>query len=219
MDSEAYDAVKANDHRRLSKILKERHVDMSGLNGAGLTMLHVACYQGCLETARLLLEVGKASAHVQGKNTKSTPLHLAALSGNPDLAKLLLRYQVKADTRDASGKAALHYAAVGGHLEVISLLLSAGASTRVVDCQNRNPHDYAIEKDQAEAARLLAHIGTADDREDVGCGDTGDLHMTFAPPPARPSPSKPRPSVEAKRQADALKKKADDMGRIIKENG
>ncbi len=50
--------------------------------------------QGNLECARVLLEVGKANAHVQGKNKESTPLHLASLSGNADLVKLLLQYQV-----------------------------------------------------------------------------------------------------------------------------
>ena len=47
MDTDAYDAVKSNDHRRLLKRLKnaDGSFDISALNGAGLTMLHVACYQ------------------------------------------------------------------------------------------------------------------------------------------------------------------------------
>lgn len=47
IDQEAYDAVKGNDHRRLMRRLKlgEEVVDVHALNGAGLTMLHVACYQ------------------------------------------------------------------------------------------------------------------------------------------------------------------------------
>ena len=63
------------------------------LGGENLSR-HVACYQGHLDCARTLLETGKANAHMQGKTTKSTPLHLASLSGNPSLVKLLLQYQV-----------------------------------------------------------------------------------------------------------------------------
>lgn len=50
--------------------------------------------QGNLECARILLEVGRANAHTQGKSTKSSPLHLASLSGNANLVKILLQYQV-----------------------------------------------------------------------------------------------------------------------------
>ena len=45
MDSEAYAAVKANDHRLLQKRLREAEncfpVNVGARNGAGLTMLHV----------------------------------------------------------------------------------------------------------------------------------------------------------------------------------
>jgi hypothetical protein len=49
MDLEAYDAVKKNDHRRLARRLRAGEpLDIGALNGAGLTMLHVACYQAGL---------------------------------------------------------------------------------------------------------------------------------------------------------------------------
>lgn len=183
MDTVAYQAVKANDYRKLAKRIREVEtsfpINMAALNGAGLTMLHVACYQGSVECARVLLEVGKANAHAMGRDNMTTPLHLAALSGNHQLVKLLLQYQGKVNAQDSAGKAALHYAAVGGHLESIRLLLAAGASSKVSDNNGRRPCDYALEKQQGEAAELLMNQEQMDEREDVGMGNTGDVHLTF----------------------------------------
>ena len=94
MDSVAYAAVKANDHRKLAARLREVNTVKArpdARNGAGLTMLHVACYQGSYDCARLLLEKGQ-DIHAAGTECKSTPLQFAALSGNDELVSLLLRY-------------------------------------------------------------------------------------------------------------------------------
>lgn len=53
-----------------------------------------ACYQGGYDCARVLLEKGRADVHATGKDCRSTPLQFAALSGNMDLVKLMLKYQV-----------------------------------------------------------------------------------------------------------------------------
>eukprot|EP00960_Hanusia_phi_P005328 154560-Hanusia_phi.AAC.2 len=98
---------------------------------------------------------GRANAHGQAKVCKSTPLHLAALSGNAELVKLLLQYQTKVNQQNSAGKSVLHFAAVGGHLEIIRILLSAGACLETRDSQGRNAHDYAVEKGQKAAAEAL----------------------------------------------------------------
>jgi len=128
---------------------------VAAFNGAGLTLLHVACFQGSLECVRALLEIGRANAHGQAKVCKSTPLHLAALSGNVELVKLLLQYQTRVNQQNSAGKSPLHFAAVGGHLEIIRILLSAGACLETRDDQGRNAHDYAVEKGQQAAAAAL----------------------------------------------------------------
>ena len=57
-----------------------------------------ACYQGGYDCARVLLEKGRADVHATGKDCRSTPLQFAALSGNMDLVKLMLKYQVSPHT-------------------------------------------------------------------------------------------------------------------------
>lgn len=130
--------------------------------------------------------------------------------------------QARTNVSDASGKTALHYAAVGGHLEVISLLLGAGASTVLTDNNDRNPYDYAKEKQQHEAAKLLGLISRTDQKEDEGAEESGEINLTFdrmdfrdgQHPKDRKKPCA-RPSVAAKRHADMLKKKADEIGARI----
>jgi hypothetical protein len=55
MDSDAYAAVKANDHRALQRRLREAEssfpVNVSARNGAGLTMLHVGVSLCCCACA------------------------------------------------------------------------------------------------------------------------------------------------------------------------
>ena len=101
---------------------------------------------------------------------------------------------------------------------MISLLLGAGASTALTDNLDRNPYDYALEKEQHEAAKLLGHIKRADQKEDEGADNTGEINLTFdrmdfrdgqQPNDVKKPPV--RPSVAAKRHADMLKKKADEI--------
>jgi uncharacterized protein len=199
IDIEAYESVKSNDHRRLARRIREVAncfpVNMAGTNGAGMTLLHVACYQGNLECSRILLD-NRASAHMAAKKTKSTPLHLAALSGNIELVRLLLQYQARPDAQDDAGKTSLHFAAVGGNLEVIRLLLRSGASTSIEDEQGRSPYDYAVEKDQLDAAEVIAGVMQSDEQEDKRM-NTEEVRLTFDKldlprAPAKPKPAKPR---------------------------
>ena len=174
MDSVAYAAVKANDHRKLAARLREVNTvkaSPDARNGAGLTMLHVACYQGSYDCARLLLEKGQ-DIHAAGTECKSTPLQFAALSGNDELVSLLLRYQARVNSQNTSGKAALHFAAVGGHVSIIRALIAAGADPHLEDEQGRCARQYADNKGQHHAAVALQRFeGPQKKWDDAGIND------------------------------------------------
>ncbi len=70
-----------------------------------------------------------------------TPLMLAALEGQPEIAEMLLGYGAKIRTRDKLGNSALIYAAAGGHFEVLEVLLDNGAS---IDTRNRRGQSALI---------------------------------------------------------------------------
>lgn len=74
-------------------------------NSAGLTLLHLAAWNGRLETAEFLLEQG-ADANVRDYNG-DTPLHFAASWGFPDLCRVLLAHGAKVNARNDAGKTPL----------------------------------------------------------------------------------------------------------------
>jgi len=138
-----------------------------------------ACYQGGYECARVLIEKGRADVHAVGKECDSTPLMFAALSGNVELVRLLLKYQGKVNSQNAAGKSALHFAAVGGHVEIIRLLLSSGASCKVHDEQGRSARVYAEEKGQREAATVLSRAEDIEVKEALYMEDSNQVRLTF----------------------------------------
>ncbi len=72
----------------------------------------------------MLLEYG---ALVDWTGGRSAALHLAASTGNLQMASLLLNSRASVDMRDMLGRTALHIAALQGHVEISSLLLERGA--------------------------------------------------------------------------------------------
>jgi len=54
----------------------------------------------------------------------NTPLHVAAICGHTEVARLLLRHAgTDIDARDADGRTPLYVAAMGGHIDIVQLLL------------------------------------------------------------------------------------------------
>jgi ankyrin repeat protein len=87
-----------------------------------------------------------------------TGLIMAAIAGNDEMARLLLRYKAKPDLRDDVGNAALSYAAGGGHVEMAIALIKAGATVDIENRQGLTPLMFAASHGESEVAReLLVH--------------------------------------------------------------
>ena len=97
---------------------------------AGRTALHVAAARGDVDILQMLLD---QRLSVTGGGSW-TPLHEAALNGNYEAARLLLRAGAPVNAREASnGGTPLHVAAFNGHLKVVQLLLASGAKVNARD--------------------------------------------------------------------------------------
>jgi len=72
----------------LKTIIDECNANVNNIDANGWSALHHACYTGCIDSARTLIE---SDAKVNAfSNQNKTPLHLAALNNHVDLIELLL---------------------------------------------------------------------------------------------------------------------------------
>ncbi|KAJ0617130.1 putative ankyrin repeat-containing domain-containing protein [Helianthus annuus] len=87
-----------------------------------------------------------------------TPLHIAALRGHNDFAKILLRKKpTLAMSLDSSRQTPLHLAAAAGHVEIARELLhvTSAEGCRFCDKDGRTPLYLAAKNEQLEIIKLL----------------------------------------------------------------
>lgn len=138
---------------------------------ARLTALHLAAYQGNLDAAGALLDLGlniealyfpipsgSTWTHqlIQGGNT---PLMCAIDSRKEEMVRFLLDRGAKPDTANHKLARALHYAAGGGHTGIIRLLLARRARVDVAEMQQVTPLAMAATHGHVGAVRLLCEAG------------------------------------------------------------
>lgn len=64
---------------------------------------------------------------IKEPKTGNSPLHVACLCGNIEMASLLLKLGADVNGRDIQGRSPLYVASLGGYLDVVIYLLNAGA--------------------------------------------------------------------------------------------
>ena len=174
------DAVISRDMKALSDA-----VSYDAINEAdpdGWTALHVAAREGNTEATKLLLNQSSISVNPKNK-WKSTPLMIAAGSGNLAIIDLLLRHpRTQIDLQaEYYGRTALIEAAVKGHISVVKALVSNGANVNVTDKTGRNSALVeAIKNGHADVATFLLRTGLLDFSERnlrlqaiIWCGSRG----------------------------------------------
>ena len=127
-------------------------------NADGDTPLHLACSEGRVGAARVLLDNG--SANVDTKNSDGrTALHAAAEKGFDEIVALLLAWKADVNSRDSEQRTPLYLAR--SHKEV-DILLANNADPNIATCQGRTLLHDACGWGQERIVRslLLAHVDT-----------------------------------------------------------
>lgn len=126
--------------------------------GSSAGVLHDAAKSGDLERVQELVVDG---VDVNEGNVKGeTPLIVASLEGQGEVANYLLQRGAELDATSSSGLSALHAAAYGGHADIARLLIAKGAE--VNGAENRfkvTPLHLAAEENHAAVAKLLIDNG------------------------------------------------------------
>jgi hypothetical protein len=169
-------AVRADDTAQLRALLKEgstpntklyrdrEEARFSGVFGYD-TLLTMAAVQGAIDCVKVLLDAG---ADIDRPNSEqSTPLMIAALSGNLKMVDCLLTRGANPNAAGPAGRTALHLAVRRtGSLEVCKRLAEAGADINATDEQGSTPLIEAIHSEQLDIARWLL-----DNHADVNAKD------------------------------------------------
>ncbi|KAL1458965.1 hypothetical protein WDU94_010984, partial [Cyamophila willieti] len=117
------------------------------------TLFLPTCYRDIVE----LLLVNEASVNIVDAKG-SSPLHLAAWTGNLDIVRLLLCHgpsvpNVNLMTKD--NETALHCASQYGHTPVVSLLLEHGCDPTIRNSRSETPLDLASQYGRLETVDTL----------------------------------------------------------------
>jgi hypothetical protein len=120
-----------------------------------VTSLTIAAsyYDNSVEVARLL-DAGASPKPEAGSKSHVTPLRLAAMSGDLEIAKLLLTHGA-----DPNLNSPLSEAVTFGHVEVAKALIAAGASTDGVESTGINLLHWATITNRAALIPVLVKAG------------------------------------------------------------
>lgn len=141
---------------RVEALLQEDRGRAEARTPDGFGALHLACFMGRPECARILVEAG-ADVDAEADNpTRVRPLHSAAAARQPAIAELLLARGAEVDARQQAGYTALHAAALHGDEAMVSLLLERGADPRLTADDGTDAAGFARKGGFEQLARRLA---------------------------------------------------------------
>jgi ankyrin repeat protein len=141
-------------------------------DASDLTPLMVAAGAGACDVARALIAAG-ADVHAKTGPQQLQPVHLAALTGTPEMLGLLLEQGADASAADAWGRTPLHLLGPQDWTRVAAMsrrLADAGADLGAKDARGFTPLHLAAESDcvpmvDLYAARAPGLVGALSDTE------------------------------------------------------
>ncbi|AAF44584.1 ankyrin repeat protein [Fowlpox virus] len=120
--------------------------------------LHEAVEEGDVVKVEELLDSGKFINDVIYKKG-NTPLHLATISKNLDMMRLLIARGADTDVPNTDRFTPLHLAVMSKDIKGIELLLDHRACTNIEDCYGCTPLIIAMSKGDTEVCRMLLDSG------------------------------------------------------------
>ena len=138
----AFRSTLITDVREAKKLLKNAPglIDLP-VYGESESALHFFSVENQIEIVRWLLAHG---ANPNGVSEDNAPLHEAAMLGNEEVCRELVRAGADLDRQDFLGETPLHKASAYGRLSIIELLLANGADPSILEMCGELPVDQAL---------------------------------------------------------------------------
>ena len=137
-------------------------ITMQGLNPnevkdpSGLTLLHLACQHGHLDTVQYLIKDQKCNPETTTPNGR-TPLHVACKLGHLHIVKCLITdHKCNPHCTDNDGYTPLHAASESGNIKTVKYLITEqGSDPQVGDSIGNTPLHYASESGHLNILQYL----------------------------------------------------------------
>lgn len=124
-----------------------------------VNVLHWAAAHGLCVVVDMLLQIPDINVNSRVAPYRRTPLHVAALYGNDDVVRVLLKHGAKVNALDSTGGTPLHNAAKLGRYRVVKALAEApGIQIHAFDERRNTPFALALQSGHHGTARLLAKL-------------------------------------------------------------
>eukprot|EP00929_Paragymnodinium_shiwhaense_P074963 TRINITY_DN38337_c0_g3_i1.p1 TRINITY_DN38337_c0_g3~~TRINITY_DN38337_c0_g3_i1.p1 ORF type:complete len:567 (-),score=147.22 TRINITY_DN38337_c0_g3_i1:329-2029(-) len=137
----------------------------------GATALHLACREGHLEVAKLLVEAscdpkiamknGNTALHLA---TKETAVDAPPRPGRDDCVKFLTEFDLDLDQPDHEGWTPLHLAVQNTRVDSVRALCAAKADVNIVMQDGLTPLHVSALKDSPDMVRVLCQAGADKDK-------------------------------------------------------
>jgi len=144
------------------KALSKAKCGIDDMMPCGYTPLACATQRGIIELVQVLIETG--GANVNHPSTRlETPLYLAALEGQLNIAKLLISHGTDIDQPATEAEQTpLMAAVIGEHEEVVKLILKSLKTVESLTVQDKDGWTalmYAVTTEDEELVNLIANTG------------------------------------------------------------
>jgi len=136
---------------KVAQLLIDHGADLNTRGNWG-TILQTLIYRQCDPTGEMVKLLLKSGAKLQPFSFGNTELHLAALQGSTDMARLLVECGADVDAVNEYGHTPLYYAAKHGHRKTADALIAAGAKeSGIVEANYGNAPQLAAALKEGEA--------------------------------------------------------------------
>jgi uncharacterized protein len=152
---DAFEATTLGNTAQLTQLLDRDPKQVNGWSPDGFTPLHLACFFGQEQVARMLLDRGADPAAVAQNPMRVQPLHSAAAGRQLGIVRMLLERGAPVNARQHLGWTALHEAANQGNRQMAETLLRHGAEPSLGNDDGKTSSDVAADRGHTELARLF----------------------------------------------------------------
>jgi ankyrin repeat protein len=155
IDLNIHEAAALGDEAYMQYLLEQDANLVATHSYDGWTALHLACFFGGLDAAKLLIQSGADTNARSTNRMANTPIHAAAAARKFELAKLLLDHGADVNADQQGGWTPLHQTVTNYDFEMTRLLLNHKADPTHASEKGETPITIAMEKGYDDLLAVL----------------------------------------------------------------